>query len=231
MCSNGAVDRYFRFSTLSEAKFRHLIRCFALDFTATQTAHLTGISLRSVNAIFLRVRPRIAAECEPQSPLDGVLEADESYFEAQRVRGRCGRGVGGKTIVSGLLKRGDSMYTAIVPTASESALQRSFLAGPASVPSSIPMAGRGTAVSSVWASTSTSWRAQGNIFAQQLNDVRSFWSLAKRRLARFCVCPGVPSTFTLKRQNFASMLQSQPPKPLQRTAKLPQKGPALSFAS
>jgi transposase len=48
-------NRYFRFSKLSEAKFRHLVRCFALDLTATQTALLTGISVRSVNAIFLRI--------------------------------------------------------------------------------------------------------------------------------------------------------------------------------
>jgi hypothetical protein len=39
-----------------------------------------------------------------------VLEADESYFGPQRVRGRCGRGAGGKTIVFGLFKRGDTVY-------------------------------------------------------------------------------------------------------------------------
>jgi len=28
-------NRYFRFAKISEAKFRHLLRCFALDLTAT----------------------------------------------------------------------------------------------------------------------------------------------------------------------------------------------------
>jgi hypothetical protein len=34
----------FRFSKLGEAKFRHLVRCFALDLTATQTAQLPASS-------------------------------------------------------------------------------------------------------------------------------------------------------------------------------------------
>jgi len=74
------VNRYFRFSKISEAKFRSLLRCFALDMTATQTARMTGISLRSVNQIFLRLREKLARECEMRSPFVGHLEADESYF-------------------------------------------------------------------------------------------------------------------------------------------------------
>jgi restriction system protein len=66
------VNRYFRFSKLSEAKFRQLLRCFALDLTATQTSVLTGISVRSVNAIFLRIRRKVVEECERKSPFQGV---------------------------------------------------------------------------------------------------------------------------------------------------------------
>jgi transposase len=46
------VNKYFRHSKISEARFRHLVRCFVLDLTATQTAVITGISVRSVNTIF-----------------------------------------------------------------------------------------------------------------------------------------------------------------------------------
>ncbi|MEO6981729.1 MAG: IS1595 family transposase, partial [Edaphobacter sp.] len=45
------LNRYFCFAKISEAKFRHLLRCFALDRTATQTAAMTGLSVRSVNDI------------------------------------------------------------------------------------------------------------------------------------------------------------------------------------
>jgi len=68
------VNRYFRFAKISEAKFRTLSRCFALDLSATQTAEMTGISLRSVNPIYLRLRQRLARECEQHSPFKGSLE-------------------------------------------------------------------------------------------------------------------------------------------------------------
>lgn len=42
-------NRYYSRSKISEAKFRQLVRCFALDFTAMSTAELTGISVRIVN--------------------------------------------------------------------------------------------------------------------------------------------------------------------------------------
>jgi hypothetical protein len=68
------VNQYFRFSKISEAKFRSLLRCFALDRTATQTARMTGISLRNVNQIYLRLRKKLAQECVMNSPFAGELE-------------------------------------------------------------------------------------------------------------------------------------------------------------
>jgi transposase len=41
------VNRYFRFAKIPEAKFRTLLRCFAMDLSATQTASMTGISVRA----------------------------------------------------------------------------------------------------------------------------------------------------------------------------------------
>ncbi len=114
-----SVNRYFRFSKISEAKFRSVVRCFALDLTATQTAAMTGISVRSVNDIFLRIREKLAHECQKNFPFVGDLEADESLL--RRVRGR---GAGGKTVVFGLLKRDDQVYTEIVPNASRPCCRR-----------------------------------------------------------------------------------------------------------
>jgi transposase-like protein len=51
------------------------------------------------------------------------LKADESYFGPPWVRGVRGRGAGFKTVVFGLLKRGSSVYTEIVPNASKAILQ------------------------------------------------------------------------------------------------------------
>jgi len=46
----------------------------------------------------LLIRERIAEECAIESPLSGEVEVDESFFGARRVKGKRGRGAGGKTI-------------------------------------------------------------------------------------------------------------------------------------
>jgi transposase len=183
------VNRYFRFAKISEARFRHLLRCFALDMTATQTAQMTGLSLRGTNQIFLRLREKLAQECEKNSPFSGDLEADESYFGPRRVRGRRGRGAGGKTIVFGLLKRDDQVYTEIVPNASKATLQ-AIIRGKASLESVVH---------------TDRWRGYDglvdlgfdrhlrvnhgdNEFAlgpNHINGIESFWSYAKHRLVKF----------------------------------------------
>jgi len=88
-------NRYFSRSKISEAKFRQIARYFAMDLAATDCAQLSGMSLRSVNSIYLRIRRRLAAHCEEVSPLKGELEADESYFGPRRIRGLRGRGYDG----------------------------------------------------------------------------------------------------------------------------------------
>jgi hypothetical protein len=40
----------------------------------------------------------------------GEIEIDESYFRARRVRGKRGRGAGGKTKMFGMKKRGDKVF-------------------------------------------------------------------------------------------------------------------------
>lgn len=71
---------------------------------------LTIISVRSINSIIIKIRKTIAHQCENTSPHNGVVELDESYFGARRVRGRRSRGASGKTIVFGLLKREGHVY-------------------------------------------------------------------------------------------------------------------------
>ncbi|MDO4795695.1 MAG: IS1595 family transposase, partial [Brachymonas sp.] len=38
-------NKYYRHSKISEAKFRHLLRPFAMDLTATDAAQLCGLSV------------------------------------------------------------------------------------------------------------------------------------------------------------------------------------------
>jgi len=60
---------FYRRSRISAKKFRQLLRYFALDFTATDAAQLTGLTRKSVTLIFLKLRRRIAEDCERASPL------------------------------------------------------------------------------------------------------------------------------------------------------------------
>ena len=182
-------NRYFSHSKISEAKFRQLVRHFALDLTAMESAALTGLSVRSTNSIYLRIRRRIAAWCREQSPLSGELEADESYFGPRRVRGKRGRGAGGKTIVFGLLKRGDQVYTEIVPNASRPILQ-AIIRGKADPGSVIHTDGWPGYDGLVDLGFDKHFRVNhgNNEFvagSKHVNGIESFWSFAKRRLAKF----------------------------------------------
>ena len=71
----------------------------------------------------LSFEPAIAQECENQSPLKGVIEVDESYFGAKRIKGKRGRGAFKKTPVFGIFKRGGKVYTEIVPDCAKDTLK------------------------------------------------------------------------------------------------------------
>ena len=182
-------NRYFKRSKLSEAKFRQIVRHFALDLTATECAALSSISVRSINSIYLRIRARMSAWCAQRSPFSGELEADESYFGPKRVRGKRGRGAGGKTVVFGLLKRGDDVYTEIVPNASKAVLQ-AIIRGKVDIASVIHTdRWRGyDGLVDVGFDKHHRVNHGNNEFARgnaHVNGIESFWSFAKRRLAQF----------------------------------------------
>jgi len=61
---------------------------FAMNFTASDTAKFTDISLRSINTIHIKLRKKTAAQCEEISRFNGVIEFDASYFGARRVRSK-----------------------------------------------------------------------------------------------------------------------------------------------
>lgn len=94
---------------------------FFLNFIATSTAKLTGILLRPVNGIYLKVRQCIAQYCEFQSSPQGFVKIDESYFSAQGIRGKRDRITGDTTIVFGVLKR-HGVYSEVVQDCSKATL-------------------------------------------------------------------------------------------------------------
>lgn len=189
------LNPYYRRARISAAQTRALLRAFALDLTATQAAAACGLSVRSVNAIYLKLRRRIAAWCEAAAPFAGQVEVDESYFGPQRVRGKRGRGAGRKVIVVGLYKRNGHVYTQIVTNLKAPTL-RAILLGRVALESVIHCDEFGGYDGLVDLGFFRHYRvthtanefsrpACGARPAQHINGIESFWSYAKRRLAKF----------------------------------------------
>jgi transposase-like protein len=184
-----AKNRYARRSKISEAKFRELVKLFALDLEATQIAELANLNRNTVNRFLRAIRERLAEHSEQQSPFAGEVEVDESFFGARHVKGKRGRGASGKTIVFGVFKRNGKVYTEIVPDCSKATLQ-AVIRGKVEPESVI---------------YSDNWRGYNglvdvgygkhlrvdhgrNEFAKgktRINGIEGFWGFAKARLARF----------------------------------------------
>ena len=85
-------NKYSKRARISEAKIREVVRYVAADLTALQAAALSGLNRNTVNRLYRGVRERMLLACEAQRRLVGVVEVDESFFGARRVKGRRGRG-------------------------------------------------------------------------------------------------------------------------------------------
>jgi transposase-like protein len=183
-------NKYVIRSRISEKKFREIIKYFSIDLNAVQIKELTGLSRQTINKYLTAIRLRIVELSQLQSvPLVGQIEVDESYFGARRVRGKRGRGALGKTIVFGLLKRGDKVYTEIVTDYSAATLQ-SIIKGKTSIDSVIHSDGWRGYNGLVDFGYKKHFRVHHskNEFARgnaHINGMESFWGYAKIRLVKF----------------------------------------------
>jgi transposase-like protein len=184
------LNRYYRRSHITEKRFRLLVRYFAMDLSASQTAVLSGISRRTVNSIFLKIRVRLFNACQAASPFgSSEVEVDESYFGARRVRGKRGRGAFGKHIVFGIYKRNGFVFTEIVPDVQRKTLQ-AVIRGRVSLDSIIHSDGWRGYNGLVDVGFDKHYRVNHskNEFVagtSHINGIESFWSYAKRRLQKF----------------------------------------------
>ena len=118
------VNRYIFDARLSERKFKELLTLFCADVPALTASGLTLVNRKTSQRIYTLLRKRVVEiAMEEAKPFTGEVEIDESYFGPRRVRGRRGRGAGGKTPVIGLLKRGGKVFTGIVANCSRAELE------------------------------------------------------------------------------------------------------------
>ena len=185
-------NKYYNRSRIREAKFREILKYFSMDFSASQTADLTEVSRRSISDVYQKLRQRVYDLTKQEGKLAGEVEVDESYFGARRVRGKRGRGAKGKVPVVGLLKREGKVYTKIVKRCSKAELMP-IIKG--------KILEKSTVYTDGWKSYDSlvlngykHYRVfhSKNEFARgksHVNGIESFWSYAKRRMAKF---NGVP---------------------------------------
>jgi len=116
-------NKYIKGARISERKFREVLKYFAHDVCVLTAAKLCGLNYRTVHRLCELLRQRVVALAVSECPaLGGEVEIDESYFGPRRVRGKRGRGAGGKIPVIGLHKRGESVYLSVVKNCSKQEL-------------------------------------------------------------------------------------------------------------
>jgi transposase len=179
----------FKYSKLSTYKIKKILKCFCEDIPSTKTAKLLSLNRRTIDRYYNLFREKIlCASMKEMEVISGEIELDESYFGTRRVRGKRGRGAAGKTPVFGLLKRDGKVFVTIVKNCSREEL--------------IPIIqGRVLEGSKIH---TDGWKAYDGLilngydhyrvhhskdeFARgksHVNGIESFWSFAKRRLAKF----------------------------------------------
>ena len=182
-------NKYVKRSRISEKKFRQLVKLFALDLDAVQISELSHLNRNTVNRYLKAIRTRIAEFCEVESPFNGEVEIDESYFGAKRVKGKRGRGASGKTIVFGIFQRNGKVYTEIVPDARRKTLQ-DIVRGRVDLETVIHSDGWRGYTGLVDLGYKKHFRVHHgkNEFVRgksHINGIESFWGYAKTRLSKF----------------------------------------------
>lgn len=176
---------------ISSRKYSFLVKCFALDLTATQTAKLIELNRNTVNRYYTFLRylviSKALAERRQEKIADGV-EVDESYFGPRRQKGKRGRGATQKIVVLGLLKRNGKVYAQIIPDASKEEIMPIIRQTVKSGADIYTDGWKSYDALAVYGYNHKKVNHQKSEFVKEdihINGVESFWSWTKRRLAKF----------------------------------------------
>lgn len=182
---------------ISSRKFSLLVKCFALDVTATQTAKLIDLNRNTVNRYYTVLRSLVITQAIHERQAERIangVEVDESYFGPRRQRGKRGRGAREKIVVLGLLKRNGKVYAQIIPDASQREILPIIRATVRSGADIYTDGWRSYDALAVYGYNHKKVNHQKNEFVREdihINGVESFWSWTKRRLNKF---NGVPKS-------------------------------------
>jgi transposase len=178
-----------KYCKISKYTIKKILKCFSEDLPAVKTAALLSLNRKTIDRYYNLFREKIVnASMKEMEVISGEIELDESYFGARRVRGKRGRGAAGKTPVFGLLKRKGKVFVTIVKNCSKSELMP-IIKGHVLEGSTVHTDGW-KAYDGLILNGYDHYRVHHheNEFARgknHVNGIESFWSFAKRRLAKF----------------------------------------------
>ena len=185
-------NSYRKYSHLEIKKTRQLIRLFCEDLTATTASKLLWIRRWTVNNRYNYIRETIYLESlkTDKEIWNWIMEIDESYFWARRVRGKRWRWAWGKTKVLWVLKREGKVYVQIVSDCSAKSLIP-IIRGKIDPDKSIVNTDWWKSYDGLidmWYEKHYRVHHSKNEFARwkkHINWIESFWSFTKRRLSKF----------------------------------------------
>ncbi len=167
-------------------KQSRLLEMFVGGVPARTAAELVGINRHSATLFYQKIRQMIFDELQTNSPFDGELELDESYFGGHR-KGNRGRGAGGKIPVFGILKRKGKVYTQVISDASSATLIP--IITKKIRPDSVVYTDCWTAYNAIDVTQFHHFRINhSKLFADKknhINGIENFWSQAKRWLRKY----------------------------------------------
>ena len=187
----------FKQRKLSQRKLSSLLKCFAEDLPATQTARLVGVNRNTANYWYLKFREVIAVYQEEQfAKSTGEFELDESYFGGIKKkthadeRRKRGRGTENKVPVFGIKKRDDgTVYTQIIKNASKATLMpivKKLIDQVDSIVYTDGWKGYDGLVFNGYKHKRVNYSKQySNRVGTHINGIENFWGFSKQRLAKF----------------------------------------------
>src|ERR1700733_13563837 len=188
-----------RRSRLGREKQERLIEYFVAGTTARTAAELVGVNKSTAAYYFHRLREIIYQSLEHETPPQGEIEVNESYFGGRR-KGMRGRGAAGKVPVFGLLKRGGKVFAKVIPNAKSKTLMG--IMQEKIVPDSIVYTDTFSSYNVLDVSEFKHYRINhSKLFADKqnhINGIENFWNQAKRHMRKF---NGIP------RENFGLFLK------------------------
>jgi len=186
-----AETKYYARARIPRSTFLFLLQCFAEDLSATETANLIGVTRKSVTGIFLKLRRRMAEDCERLSAaLTSRIRQDTSLAAAHCVCGRCRAGVSFASPVFGVLADQGKVFAQEIPDCRKPILRA--IVRHRLNPALVSIDGWHGFDALVEAESSQPFRVKNELtgVSTATREIRSFWSFARQRLQKF---NGVPN--------------------------------------